>query len=299
MRHFANSNINNRYSPISLTSILRYSRDYSREKAPVYDQALTNQLDLTESEYRRRTSPTYDVNLSYDNRYKGEAEPFDDYSVTDSFKSAGYDGRRMGYYDDDSQYNSFRRGIERVAHPYEEEFTYGVERGPSRVRDGIREDVRIIEPRGSYNPETVPIPCHFIRVGDILILQGRPSQVIRVSVSPQTGQYRYLGVDLFSRHLQEESSFVSNPSPSVVVQTMLGPVYKTYRVLDLRDDGRIVAMTESGDVKQGLPVVTQGNLFRKISNVFADGRGSVRALVINDGGRELVVDYKVIHGSRL
>jgi hypothetical protein len=25
----------------------------------------------------------------------------------------------------------------------------------------------------------------------------------------------------------------------------------------------------------------------------------VRALVINDGGRELVVDYKVIHASRL
>ena len=211
----------------------------------------------------------------------------------------------MGYYDDEGHYHSFRRGIERAAdriiHPFhdEEYTTYGVERGPTRFRDGVREDVRIIEPRGGYTSETVPIPCHFIRVGDILILQGRPSQVIRISVSPQTGQYRYLGVDLFTRHLQEESSFISNPSPSVVVQTMLGPVYKTYRVLDLREDGRIVAMTESGDVKQGLPVVTQGSLFRKISNVFADGRGSVRALVINDGGRELVVDYKVIHGSRL
>nr|XP_001391539.2 hypothetical protein ANI_1_562064 [Aspergillus niger CBS 513.88] len=80
---------------------------------------------------------------------------------------------------------------------------------------------------------------------------------------------------------------------------MLGPVYKTYRILDLRDDGRLVAMTETGDVKQGLPVVPQGHLFRRIREAFEDGRGSVRALVINDGGRELVVDYKVVHASRL
>jgi hypothetical protein len=80
---------------------------------------------------------------------------------------------------------------------------------------------------------------------------------------------------------------------------MLGPVYKTYRVLDIHDDGRLTAMTETGDVKQSLPVVTQGSLFQRIRDAYSDGRGSVRALVINDGGRELVVDYKVIHGSRL
>lgn len=212
----------------------------------------------------------------------------------------------MGYYDDDGQYHSFRRGVERAAdrilhplHHHDREEVVVDDRGPSRVRDGIREEVRIVEPRGSGSADTVPIPCHFIRTGDILILQGRPCQVIRISSSPQTGQHRYLGVDLFSRQLQEESSFVSNPSPSVVVQTMLGPVYKTYRILDLHDDATIVAMTESGDIKQGLPVVPQGSLFRRIRNAFAEGRGSVRALVINDGGRELVVDYKVIHASRL
>ncbi|OOF89947.1 hypothetical protein ASPCADRAFT_212362 [Aspergillus carbonarius ITEM 5010] len=219
----------------------------------------------------------------------------------------------MGYYDDDGNYHSFRRGVERAAdrimHPFHhqngqqsrQELVVADEGGPVRFREGVREDVRIVEPRagGSSTTESVPIPCHFIRIGDILILQGRPCQVIRISVSPQTGQHRYLGVDLFTRELQEESSFVSNPSPSVVVQTMLGPVYKTYRILDLRDDGSLVAMTETGDVKQGLPVVTQGHLFRRIREAFEDGRGSVRALVINDGGRELVVDYKVVHASRL
>ncbi|KAL4788664.1 hypothetical protein BJX76DRAFT_2853 [Aspergillus varians] len=178
--------------------------------------------------------------------------------------------RKMGYYDDDV-----------------------------RFRDGVREKVRIVEPRGGVSPtESVPIPCHFIRAGDILILQGRPSQVIRISTSPQTGQHRYLGVDLFTRELHEESSFISNPSPSVVVQTMLGPVYKTYRILDIRDDS-LVALTESGDVKTGLPVVPQDNLYGRIKDAFHEGRGSVRVLIINDGGRELVVDFKVIHASRL
>jgi hypothetical protein len=106
-------------------------------------------------------------------------------------------------------------------------------------------------------------------------------------------------VDIFTGQLHEESSFVSHPSPSVVVQSMLGPIYKTYRILDLRDDGRITAMTETGNVKQGIRVIDQGDLFNRISEAFSEGKGSVRALVINDGGRELVVDYKVIHGSRL
>lgn len=82
---------------------------------------------------------------------------------------------------------------------------------------------------------TVTIPTHHIRLGDLLILQGRPCQVIRISTSSSTGQHRYLGVDLFTKQLHEESSFISNPSPSVIVQTMLGPIFKQYRVLDLQD----------------------------------------------------------------
>lgn len=145
----------------------------------------------------------------------------------------------------------------------------------------------------------ITIPSHHIRVGDLLILQGRPCQVIRITTSSQTGQHRYLGVDLFTKQLHEESSFVSNPSPSVYVQNMLGPVFKQYRVLDIRDDGRVVAMTESGDVKQGLRVLDQSGLARRLTDAYDSGRGSVRVLVINDEGRELAVDYRIIHGSRL
>jgi hypothetical protein len=148
-------------------------------------------------------------------------------------------------------------------------------------------------------PNTITIPCHHIRIGDLLILQGRPCQVIRITTSAQTGQHRYLGVDLFTKQLHEESSFVSNPSPSVVVQNMLGPVFKQYRVLDIRDDGAVVAMTETGDVKQGLPVLDQSSLLARLTESFNNGRGSVRVLVINDEGREMAVDYKVVHGSRL
>jgi hypothetical protein len=146
---------------------------------------------------------------------------------------------------------------------------------------------------------TITIPCHHIRIGDLLILQGRPCQVIRITTSSQTGQHRYLGVDLFTKQLHEESSFISNPAPSVVVQNMLGPVFKQYRVLDIREDGRVVAMTESGDVKQGLPVLDQSSLLTRLTESFDNGRGSVRILVIADDGQEMAVDYKVVHGSRL
>ncbi len=272
------------------------------------DQAYESQIDITEREYRRRIDPTYEV------EYHRQA-PREDIEVTkEEVRTADKTPRNdMGYYDDEGHYHSFRRGVERVAdrvfHPFshhhhhhggkEEVIVSSDESGPTRVSDGVRETVRFVEPRGGFPPNTVTIPCHFIRIGDLVILQGRPCQVIRISTSAQTGQLRYLGVDLFTRQLHEESSFVSNPGDSVIVQSMLGPVFKQYRILDMRDDGKLVCMTESGDVKQGLSVIDQGGLYSKIDRAFAEGRGSVRALVINDGGRELVVDYKVIHGSRL
>lgn len=282
------------------------SYDVVVDRPSVRDRALESQLDITEREYRRRVNPTYDI--EYERRRpvrNTEVTVEREIIKTDKPLKNKVD---MGYYDDEGQYHSFRRGVQRavdhIVHPFShhshhDRVEVDVEEGPARAQGGASQSVRYVEPRGGANANTVTIPCHFIRVGDLLILQGRPCQVIRISTSAQTGQYRYLGVDLFTKQLQEESSFVSNPEPSVVVQSMLGPVYKQYRILDLRDDGRIVCMTESGDVKQGLSVVDQGNLYGKIDRAFADGRGSVRALVINDGGRELVVDYKVIHASRL
>ena len=251
---------------------------------------------MTERDYRQQTrKPTYDVEYE-------RTRPHEEHE------------HRMGYYDDEGHYHSFRRGLEHAAdrvfhplHPRHEHEREEViieredrERGPTRIRDGQRETVRYVERSGRHHSSnTITIPCHHIRIGDLLILQGRPCQVIRITTSAQTGQHRYLGVDLFTKQLHEESSFVSNPTPSVIVQNMLGPVFKTYRVLDMRDDGRVVAMTETGDVKQGLPVIDQDGLWSRLNDSFANGRGSVRVLVINDGGRELAVDYKVIHGSRL
>ncbi|KAJ4315591.1 hypothetical protein N0V84_008301 [Fusarium piperis] len=221
---------------------------------------------------------------SYKKDVKFAEETVETSKVTKDNKS------KMGYYDEDGHYHSFRSGLhklgDRIAHPGRREAEH---EGP-RPRPGDSAE--------AYLPNTVTIPCHHVRLGDFLVLQGRPCQVIRISTSSATGQYRYLGVDLFTKQLHEESSFVSNPAPSVVVQTMLGPVFKQYRVLDMQE-GQIVAMTETGDVKQGLPVIDQSNLYARLSQAFESGRGSVRVLVLNDGGRELAVDMKVIHGSRL
>jgi hypothetical protein len=58
-------------------------------------------------------------------------------------------------------------------------------------------------------------------------------------------------------------------------------------------------LTKLGDVKQSLPVLDQSSLYSRLSEAFDAGRGSVRVLVLSDGGKELAVDMKVIHGSRL
>lgn len=144
---------------------------------------------------------------------------------------------------------------------------------------------------------TFTIPCHHIRIGDLVILQHRPCQVIRITTSAQTGQHRYLGVDLFTKQLHEEPCVVSHPSPSVVLHSLLGPVFKQYRLIDIRDDGRLVAMTESGEIKNGLKVVDQGRLYHRIKEAFGRGSGSVRVLIISDHGKELAVDYKTVHLS--
>lgn len=270
------------------------------------DKPYETEIDITERDYRRRTQPTYD--LEYERRTSGPREVR--FEAETTVDPPNRQRSKMGYYDDEGHYHSIRHGLERAAdrvlHPFhphhnrherEEVVIDEEDRGPSRMREGVRESVRFVERGGG--PNTITIPCHHIRIGDLLIIQGRPCQVIRITTSAQTGQHRYLGVDLFTKQLHEESSFVSNPSPSVIVQSMLGPVFKQYRVLDIRDDGRVVAMTETGDVKQGLPVIDQSGLWSRLNDSFANGRGSVRVLVINDGGRELAVDYKVIHGSRL
>lgn len=247
---------------------------------------------MTEREFRRRTQPfAEDIVEARFNRAPESHIHREPLTVDDSTATRA----NMGYYDEDGHYHSFRHGMHQAADRVADRVFHGDER---RVREEVDVEVRESR-RPSRYPHTVTIPCHHIRVGDLLILQGRPCQVIRISTSAQTGQYRYLGVDLFTKQLQEESSFVSNPSPSVIVQNMLGPVFKQYRVLDMRESGRVVAMTETGDVKQNLRVLDQGELWSRLQESFGNGRGSVRVLVINDAGRELAVDYKVVHGARL
>ncbi|KAJ9624932.1 hypothetical protein H2203_004882 [Taxawa tesnikishii (nom. ined.)] len=309
-----------------------YDREYRTTHGPA--TVLESNIDVAERDYRTRTQPIAEEYTSsrwqdkstYPTAYPRDSAPEQhstrDYqtqqvrvktqtrTTVDAPKKHKLD---MGYYDEDGHYHSFRHGLHRAAdrilhpihggehhhhhHRTDREDDVVIEDREITMSAPRRESVRYTE-RGGL-PNTITIPCHHIRIGDLLILQGRPCQVIRITTSAQTGQHRYLGVDLFTKQLHEESSFVSNPSPSVIVQNMLGPVFKQYRVLDIRDDGRVVAMTETGDVKQGLPVLDQSSLLSRLQDSFNNGRGSVRVLVINDEGRELAVDYKVVHGSRL
>ncbi|KAH7175526.1 hypothetical protein EDB81DRAFT_849730 [Dactylonectria macrodidyma] len=269
------------YSSFEKTEINNFTVDGRASCPPQHKQSTQQFNDFTVDTPVSRPS------------YKQQDVKFTEETVETTKVSRPQHKSKMGYYDEDGHYHSFRAGAhklaDKIAHP----------RGYEHVEiDVVRAGSRPAGTAQPSIPNTVSIPCHHIRLGDFLMLQGRACQVIRISTSSATGQYRYLGVDLFTKQLHEESSFISNPAPSVVVQTMLGPVFKQYRVLDMQD-GLIVAMTETGDVKQGLPVIDQSNLYTRLHSAFESGRGSLRVLVLNDGGRELAVDMKVIHGSRL
>lgn len=259
-------------------------RDYTETQVKVdSSRRLSNPIDVAEREYRERFRPqqpeaTTGLELVQVRRPRHE-KPV--HKVTDITVDERVSIARP----------KFREEI-KITEEIRESTPYPSEQS---AKMGYYDDEA---PATESQPNTVSIPCHHIRLGDFLMLQGRPCQVIRISTSSATGQYRYLGVDLFTKQLHEESSFIANPAPSVVVQTMLGPVFKQYRVLDM-SDGFVTAMTETGDVKQGLSVIDQSNLWSRLQQAFESGRGSVRVLVLNDGGRELAVEMKVIHGSRL
>lgn len=260
----------------------------SQQQLPQYysNNNLNSTIDIAERQYRTRFQPNFQERVS----------------IESTVQPSPVTNDKMGYYDDDGHYHSFRQGLHRVAdrvvhgshHHHRPEVDIEI---TSTTSGGSSQGSRY-QPSPSGVPNTITIPTHHVRIGDIVILQGRSCQVIKITTSPATGQHRFLGVDLFTKQLHEESSLISSPSPSVVVQTVLGPVLKQYRVLDL-NDGTVVAMTETGDVKQSLPVIDQSNLWARLSEAFESGRGSVRILVLNDNGRELAVDMKVIHGSRL
>ncbi|PQK17488.1 hypothetical protein BB8028_0007g06830 [Beauveria bassiana] len=201
----------------------------------------------------------------------------------------------MGYYDEDGNYHSFRHGIHKLADKVESSEV------PSNIDDsgcGSRPDAS--ENTHQVNPDTATIPCHHVRIGDFLMINGRPCQVIRISTSSATGQYKFLGVDVFTRQLHEETSTVSNAAPGVSVQTMHGPVFKQYRVLS-NDNGSITAIPDIGSPKQGLPILDQSNLYARLDQALKSGHGSVRVLVLRDKekNKELAVDIKILPDSSI
>ncbi|KAI0174657.1 hypothetical protein BJ166DRAFT_574868 [Pestalotiopsis sp. NC0098] len=282
----------------SYSAVDQIEREYRSRYQPTYQEEV-RVTGTTVDAPSHHTRPVYDeqvrVETTFDApkpspSYHKETKVVEETVEYPRSFHSGAQKSRMGYYDESGHYHSFRHGLHKMADKVFHHEHDRVEVSRERPSRGFSQPAAV--------PNTVTIPCHHIRMGDILILQGRPCQVIRISTSAATGQHRYLGVDLFTKQLHEESSFVSNPAPSVVVQTMLGPIFKQYRVLDIQE-GTVVAMTETGDVKTGVPVTDQSGLYSRLSKAFESGRGSVRVLVLSDGGRELVVDVKTIHASSL
>ncbi|KAF4964065.1 hypothetical protein FSARC_7966 [Fusarium sarcochroum] len=145
------------------------------------------------------------------------------------------------------------------------------------------------------------IPCHHIRLGDYIILQDRPCQVIKIATNSVTGRYRYTGVDVLTKTIYEEDSVISFPEPGVVKNFMLGPIFKQYIVLGIENDHVRVTIVDD-DTEWVLPILTQSNLQSRLAKALESASGSVggsvRAIVLRHNGIELVVDMKVVRIDR-
>ncbi|KAF3934703.1 hypothetical protein ABW20_dc0105637 [Dactylellina cionopaga] len=149
----------------------------------------------------------------------------------------------------------------------------------------------------TQNASSFTASCDDIQVGDLVILQKRPCQIIRITTSTQTGQHLYLGVDVFTKDLVEEICVVTNPSPSITTHSLLTPAAKQYRVVDISGD-KLSFQTNGGEIKTGIKIIEQGDLQSKIVEAFGRSPGAIRVLVISDkNGNELIVDYKTVHGD--
>ncbi|KAK0616732.1 hypothetical protein B0T14DRAFT_523713 [Immersiella caudata] len=143
-------------------------------------------------------------------------------------------------------------------------------------------------------------PCQQVRLGDILLLQGYYCQVIRISSNANTRQYKYLGVDLQSRLLKEDSSFINQLPSGENVQSIISPIFQVYRVLEVQAAaGTIKAMTNIGTVRNSVPVLDKSSLISRLSTALRSDSGTVFALVVYDQekGVEIAVDMKVVSES--
>jgi hypothetical protein len=189
--------------------------------------------------------------------------------------------------------------------------------GGDEISEIFEDDGSLLTPPGEAERHLrfASVPCPLVRIANILLLQGHSCRVIRIDTHSQTGQHRYLGVDIFTRRLFEDSSFISNPLPELEVQTMFYLVHRTYsilyavpdysrasflgldvvnRLLTWNDSLELTAITKTGDIRRHLPVIDQGGLWTRICNALDSNSSRVRVYTVNDSDHELVVDYKIM-----
>ncbi|KAJ5727662.1 hypothetical protein N7493_005482 [Penicillium malachiteum] len=154
---------------------------------------------------------------------------------------------------------------------------------------------------GSYDNEeptsseacykTKETSCSNIALGQFILLQGRPCQITRISgPSTATGQYTYLGIDLATKQLHEESSKASATDGSDQIVQVLD--LEEWGILDL-EDGSATGIDEKGDVKQAA-ILEENNLWTRLNAAFESCKGSVRGLILSERGKNLIVEMKVV-----
>jgi hypothetical protein len=126
------------------------------------DKPYETEIDITERDYRRRTQPTYD--LEYERRTSGPREVrFEAETTVDPPNRQRSKMVTTTTKVTTTPFVTDLRELDRVLHPFhphhnrhEREVVIDEDRGPSRMREGVRESVRFVERGGGPNTITIP-----------------------------------------------------------------------------------------------------------------------------------------------
>lgn len=130
------------------------------------------------------------------------------------------------------------------------------------------------------------------------MLKDSPCRVIQILTSAATGRYTYRGVDILTEYIHEATSFVSNPSPNVAVQTMLRPRLFQYHAVVITQNS-LTCMNETGDVVvENMRVMDGSGLWTRLATACEWDIDTVRVLAVHFQNHKIGVDMKIVQRSR-
>lgn len=152
-------------------------------------------------------------------------------------------------------------------------------------------DDETFEASGAAGAETYPIQCSALRKNGYAMLKGKPCKIVDMSTS-KTGKHGHAkvnmtGIDIFDGKKYEDMS------PSTHNMEVPNVKRTEYNLIDLTDEGYLMLMDDSGDIREDLHCKDNDELFSEIKKKLENGE-EMMISVLSALGREQAMAIKPI-----